>query len=86
MGSEQRLVTYLQHNYVWRHICNSLFCTKSASHYKDKMFPYGEFLHATIKDADQCITCLTIKPQNMIHIKCDLGFCYVFTEYNITDE
>ena len=39
------------------------------------MFPDGEYLHATIKDTDQCIiTCLPIKPNNMINIKCDLGF------------
>ena len=44
---------YLQHNSVWRHTHNSLFSTISATHYKDKVFPYGECLHATIKSAAQ---------------------------------
>ena len=43
-------VTYLQQNYFRRHTHNSLFSTTSVSHNKDKVFPYGEFLHATIKD------------------------------------
>ena len=34
-------VKYLQQNYVWRHTWNSLFITKSATHYKDKVFPFG---------------------------------------------
>ena len=38
---------------------------------KDKVFPYGECLDATIKDAYQCIICITIKLNNMINIKCD---------------
>ena len=50
------------------------------------MFPDGECLHATIKYAAQCITCIHIKPRNMIHIKCDLGFCDECPEYNIIDE
>ena len=32
---------------------NSLFSTKSDAHYKDKVFPDGECLHATTKDAAQ---------------------------------
>ena len=47
------LVTNILHNYVGRHTCNSLFSYKSAANYKDKVFPYGECLHATIKDAAQ---------------------------------
>ena len=43
-------------------------------HDKDKVFPDGEYLHATIKDTDQCITCLPIELDKVIHIKCDLGF------------
>ena len=69
-----RLVTYLQQNYVGRHTCNSLFITTSAAHYKDKLFPDGKCLHATIKYSDRCITCIPIKPKNMIHIKCALNF------------
>ena len=65
------LVTYLQQRYFGIHIRNSLFSTKSSAHYKDKVFPDSEFLDATIKDAYRCITCITIKPNNMIHIKCD---------------
>ena len=50
------------------------------------MFPDGEFLHDTIKDAAQCITYLPIKPNNMININCDLCFCYECPEYNIPNE
>ena len=73
--SRTRLVTYLQQKSVGIHIRNILFITASAAHYKDKVFPDGEFLHATIKYAAHCITCVHIKPNNMIHIRCDLGFC-----------
>ena len=48
---------------------------KIAAHYKEKVFPYGEFLRATTKDASHCISCTPIKPNNIIHIKCALGFC-----------
>ena len=54
--------------------------------YKDKLFSYGEILHATIKDSSQCITGLPIKEKKMIHIKCALVFCDECTEYNIPDE
>ena len=80
------LVTYLQHNSFRRHTCNSLFSTTSAAHYKNKVFPDGECLHDTIKDADQCITCISIKPNNMILIKCALYFCDEYPEYNIMYE
>ena len=73
--SRNRLVKYLQHKYVCIHTHNRLFSTKSDECYKDKAFTDGEFLHATIKYAAQCITCLPIKPKNMINIKCDLGLC-----------
>ena len=69
------LVTYLQNNYVGINTLNVLFITKSYLHYKDKVFPDGEFLHDIITDADQCITYLHIKTNNMINIKCDLFFC-----------
>ena len=65
--------------------CNISYSTTSATHYKEKLFSDGRFLHATIKDADQCISCTPIKPNNFIHIKCGLGFFYC-PEYNITDE
>ena len=65
---------YLQQKYAMRHTGNSLFGTTSAAHYKDKLFTDDEFLHATIKDTDQCITCLPIKPNKMTYIKCDLDF------------
>ena len=45
-----------------------------------------ECLHATIKDAVWCITFLHIKPNNMILIKCALGFCDESQEYNIPNE
>ena len=54
---------------------NSLFSTKSDAHYKDKVFPDAECLHATTNDAAQQITCLNIKPKNMISINFDLDFC-----------
>ena len=68
------------------HTCNSLFSTKIDANYKDKVFPDGECLHTTIKDAVECITCLPIKPKNMIRIKCALGFCDECPEYNIPSE
>ena len=72
------LVKYLQQKYVERHIFNSLFSTKIAAYYKDKVLPDSEFLHATIKYSAKYITCFPIKPNNMIHIKCDLGFLMNF--------
>ena len=50
------------------------------------MFPDGECLHATFKDAAQFITCIPIKTNNMVHINCALDFCDYFPEYNIPDE
>ena len=81
-----KLVTHLQYNYVGRHIKNSLLITTSDENYKDKVFPDGEFLHATIKYEDQCISCTTIKPKDIIHIKRALDFFYECTEYIILDE
>ena len=50
------------------------------------MFPDGEYLHDTIKYSAQCITFISIKPKDTIHIKCALDFCDECTEYNIPDE
>ena len=50
------------------------------------MFTYGECLHATSKEADHYIACIPVKPNNMINIKCALGFCDECNEYNIIDE
>ena len=47
------LVTHLKHNYVGRHTHKSAYINTSAAHYKYNVFPYGECLHATIKDASQ---------------------------------
>ena len=74
------LVTDLQHNSVRIHTHNSLFITKIALNYKDKVFPDGECLHALIKYGAWRITCIPIKPRNIIHINCDLGFCDECTE------
>ena len=74
------LVTDLQHNSVRIHTHNSLFIAKISLNYKYKVFPDGECLHATIRDASQFITRITIKLNNMIHIKCDLGSCDECTE------
>ena len=78
--SRTRIVTDLQHKYVGIYTQNSLFSTTSDSYYNNKVFIDGECLHATIKDAAQCITCLPIKANNIINIKCDLGFCDEFTD------
>ena len=75
-----RLVTYLLYNYFVRLTLNSLFSTTSAANQKYKLFSDGEFLHDTINDVAQCITCLTNKPNNVINIKCDLGVYDEFPE------
>ena len=59
---------------VVRHTLNSSYRTKSAAHYKEKFFPGGECLHATIKDAAQTITFTHVKPNNNIRMKCALDF------------
>ena len=41
--SRTKLVIYLQQKYVGKHTCNSLFITKSAAHYKEKLFPDSDF-------------------------------------------
>ena len=64
---------------------NSLFVTTSAVYYKDKVFTDDECLLDTIKDTVQCITCLPIKPNNMINIMCVLFFCDECPELNIPD-
>ena len=77
------IVADLQHKYSGVHTRNSLFSTTSAACYKGKVFPVGEVLRATNKDAAQYITCTPIKLNNTIHVRCDLVFYYVFTEYII---
>ena len=47
------IVSYFQQIYVGRHIRNSPFSTKSYVNYKEKVVPYGEFLHANTKDVAQ---------------------------------
>ena len=47
--SRTRLVTYLQQQSIGRHTHNSLFSTKHAAHYKDKVITDSECLHSTIK-------------------------------------
>ena len=71
---------------VDRHTHKSVFSTISDAHYKEKVFPDGEFLHATIKDVDQYIYCAHIKPKNIINMKYDLFFFNYFPEYIIPDE
>ena len=75
-GFITRPAKYLQQKYFWIHTRNCLFITTIDAHYKDIVFLYGEYLHATIKNSAQCITFLPIKPNNMIHIKCALSFFY----------
>ena len=82
----KKLVTDLQYNYVGIYTRNSVFSTTSAAHYKDKLFPDGDFLHAAIKDAARCISCTPIKPNIIINMNCDLGFYDEFTKYIIPDE
>ena len=50
------------------------------------MFPDGECLHATIKYSDKTITCTNIKPNNIIHMKCNLGFSDKYPKYIIPDK
>ena len=80
-----RLVTDLQHKSIGRHTYNSLFIITSAANYKEKVFPDGECFYDKIKDADQCITCLPIKPKNMINFRCAFLF-YECTNCNIPNE
>ena len=80
------IVADLQQKYVGRHTRTSLYSTKSDLYYNNKVFVDGECLHDTIKDAAQWIIYLTTKPNNMIHIKCVLGLCDEFSEYNIPNE
>ena len=47
------IVTDLLQKSVGRHAHNSEYSSTSAASYKDKLFPYRECLHATIKDAYQ---------------------------------
>ena len=75
------LETNLQKKSVGIHEFNGSYSTASAEHYKQKVFSDGDFLHANTKYADQCISCNTIKPKNII-----LGFCDKFHQYNIPDE
>ena len=44
------------------------------------------FLHATIKDVAQCIYWTPIKPNNIIHMNCDLTFFDYFPKCIIPDE
>ena len=81
-----KLVSDLQQKSVGRHMRNSAYITTISEHYKDKLFPDGECLHATIKVAAQCISCNHIKPKNIIHMKCSLGFCCECPTYIGPDE
>ena len=45
-----------------------------AAHYKEKVFPDGKIVHATIKDINQCISCNPIKLKNLIYMKRALVF------------
>ena len=70
-----KLVSVLQHKYDGRNKLNSSYITTSAAHYNDKVFSDSECLHATIKYACQFISFTPIKPDNIIHMQCALGFC-----------
>ena len=50
------------------------------------MFTDSECLHAFIKDAAQSITCTPIKPNNIIHMNNDFGFCNECIKYMIPYE
>ena len=69
-----KLQIHVQQKSVIIHKHNSAFSTTSSAHYNEKVFPYGEFLHATIIYVAQSIRCTLIKPKNIIHMKCYLGF------------
>ena len=61
-----KLVSYLQQYSVGRKTQNSVYSTISDVNYKEKVFPYGEFLHATIRDAAQFITCTPVREYQKI--------------------
>ena len=84
--SRKNIVTELKHKPVGRHTFISIFYTTGDSHYKEKVFPDGQLLHVTIKDAAQCISCTPIKPNNIIYMKWALGFFDEFIDYIIPDE
>ena len=65
------ILIYLQHKYFGRHKRNILFITTSDENSKYIVFPEGAFFCATIRDAAQCIACIPIKPNNIIHIQYD---------------
>ena len=50
------------------------------------MFPDVECLHATTSNADHLIACTPIKPNNIIYMKCALGFFDESPKYSIPDE
>ena len=77
------LVTYLQQKSIGRQTHKIAYSTKSAAHYKEKVFPDDEFVYATIKDEYQFIYCTPIKPNNIFNIKWGFGFCYDYPDYNI---
>ena len=68
------VVTDLQQKSIGIHTRNSSYSTTNAENYKDKVFPYCEFLHSNIKDEAQSTTCIPIKPNNIIHMDFDLVF------------
>ena len=49
----KKLVIDLQQKTVSRNTLKSIFITKRDAHYKKKVFPDGELLHATIRYAAQ---------------------------------
>ena len=56
------IVTYFKQKFIERHTCKRLFFTTSDTNYKHQLFPGCEYLHATIRYAYQCMTCIHIKP------------------------
>ena len=50
------------------------------------VLPDCECLHDNIKDAAHCTISLSLTTKNIINIKCALGFCNEFPDYNTPDE
>ena len=82
--SRKKIVTILQQKSFGIHTCNSAYINTSAAHYKKKVFPDGDCLHATFKYVYHFISYNPTKPKNIICI--EFFFVMSFLSENITDK